>query len=183
MFLSIILFWIVPAKGQDSESLISQLEQRLNSFAKKYASARCIKVDSIRSQKKNMIIFVNEALEDIPFREDNVSELYENISPLFPDATKTVIQTRGTAIEKLIPEYYKEGRTDKKKLYRVKESKYPLTNNIITSEPESYTTEPTRLASSVSRSRRCRPRGNGRSLWNLSCAFSTLRQIKIYTRI
>lgn len=132
MFLSLILFWIVPVKGQDSESLISQLEQRLNSFAKKYASARCIKVDSIRSQKKNMIIFVNEALEDIPFREDNVSELYQNISPLFPDVSKTVIQTRGTAIEKLIPEYYKEGRTDKKKLYRVKESKYPLTNNIST---------------------------------------------------
>lgn len=125
-----IFLWSFPAEGQDSESLKKQLDQKLNSFARQYVSSRTIKIDSILIQKKKVTLFTNEALEDIPFREYNVSELYASIAPLFPNASKIVILTRGTDIESLIPEYDRKGRPNKKRLYSIKESKYPLTRNL-----------------------------------------------------
>ena len=92
-------------------------------------SSRTIKIDSILIQKKKVTLFANEALEDIPFREYNVSELYASIAPLFPNASKIVILTRDTDIESLIPEYDRKGRPNKKRLYSIKESKYPLTRS------------------------------------------------------
>lgn len=125
-----IFLWSFPAEGQDSESLKKQLDQKLNSFARQYVSSRTIKIDSILMQKKKVTLFANEALEDIPFREYNVSELYASIAPLFPNASKIVILTRGTDIESLIPEYDRKGRPNKKRLYSIKESKYPLTRSL-----------------------------------------------------
>lgn len=127
-----IFLWSFPAEGQDSESLKKQLDQKLNSFARQYVSSRTIKIDSILMQKKKVTLFANEALEDIPFREYNVSELYASIAPLFPNASKIVILTRGTDIESLIPEYDRKGRPNKKRLYSIKESKYPLTRSLST---------------------------------------------------
>ena len=125
-----IFLWSFPAEGQDSESLKKQLDQKLNSFARQYVSSRTIKIDSILIQKKKVTLFTNEALEDIPFQEYNVSELYASIAPLFPNASKIVILTRGTDIESLIPEYDRKGRPNKKRLYSIKESKYPLTRSL-----------------------------------------------------
>lgn len=125
-----IFLWSFPAEGQDSESLKKQLDQKLNSFARQYVSSRTIKIDSILIQKKKVTLFANEALEDIPFQEYNVSELYASIVPLFPNASKIVILTRGTDIESLIPEYDRKGRPNKKRLYSIKESKYPLTRSL-----------------------------------------------------
>ena len=130
IFLLSIFLWSFPAEGQDSESLKKQLDQKLNSFARQYVSSRTIKIDSILMQKKKVTLFANEALEDIPFREYNVSELYASIAPLFPNASKIVILTRGTDIESLIPEYDRKGRPNKKRLYSIKESKYPLTRSL-----------------------------------------------------
>ena len=130
IFLLSIFLWSFPAEGQDSESLKKQLDQKLNSFARQYVSSRTIKIDSILIQKKKVTLFANEALEDIPFREYNVSELYASIAPLFPNASKIVILTRGTDIESLIPEYDRKGRPNKKRLYSIKESKYPLTRSL-----------------------------------------------------
>lgn len=127
-----IFLWSFPAEGQDSESLKKQLDQKLNSFARQYVSSRTIKIDSILIQKKKVTLFANEALEDIPFREYNVSELYASIAPLFPNASKIVILTRNTDIESLIPEYDRKGRPNKKRLYSIKESKYPLTRSLST---------------------------------------------------
>lgn len=127
-----IFLWSFPAEGQDSESLKKQLDQKLNSFARQYVSSRTIKIDSILIQKKKVTLFTNEALEDIPFREYSVSELYASIAPLFPNASKIVILTRGTDIESLIPEYDRKGRPNKKRLYSIKESKYPLTRSLST---------------------------------------------------
>ena len=132
IFLLSIFLWSFPAEGQDSESLKKQLDQKLNSFARQYVSSRTIKIDSILIQKKKVTLFTNEALEDIPFREYNVSELYASIAPLFPNASKIVILTRGTDIESLIPEYDRKGRPNKKRLYSIKESKYPLTRSLST---------------------------------------------------
>lgn len=125
-----IFLWSFPAEGQDSESLKKQLDQKLNSFARQYVSSRTIKIDSILIQKKKVTLFANEALEDIPFQEYNVSELYASIAPLFPNASKIVILTRDTDIESLIPEYDRKGRPNKKRLYSIKESKYPLTRSL-----------------------------------------------------
>ena len=130
IFLLSIFLWSFPAEGQDSESLKKQLDQKLNSFARQYVSSRTIKIDSILIQKKKVTLFANEALEDIPFQEYNVSELYASIAPLFPNASKIVILTRGTDIESLIPEYDRKGRPNKKRLYSIKESKYPLTRSL-----------------------------------------------------
>lgn len=127
-----IFLWSFPAEGQDSESLKKQLDQKLNSFARQYVSSRTIKIDSILIQKKKVTLFANEALEDIPFREYNVSELYASIAPLFPNASKIVILTRDTDIESLIPEYDRKGRPNKKRLYSIKESKYPQTRSLST---------------------------------------------------
>lgn len=127
-----IFLWSFPAEGQDSESLKKQLDQKLNSFARQYVSSRTIKIDSLLIQKKKVTLFANEALEDIPFREYNVSELYASIAPLFPNASKIVILTRDTDIESLIPEYDRKRRPNKKRLYSIKESKYPLTRSLST---------------------------------------------------
>lgn len=130
VFLLLLLLRVIPAQGQGHEYIKKQLDQILNSFARQYVSSRAIQIDSILIQKKEITLFVNEALEDVPFRENNVSELYASIAPLFPKASKIAILTRGTNIESLIPEYDRKGRPDKKKLYTIKESKYPLTRSL-----------------------------------------------------
>ena len=125
-----IFLWSFPAEGQDSISLKKQLNQKLNSFARQYVSSRAIKKNSIFMQKKKVTLFANEALEDILFREYNVSELYTSIATLFPYASKIIILTRGTDIESLIPEYDRKGRPNKKRLYSIKKSNPLLTRSL-----------------------------------------------------
>lgn len=107
-----------------------ELNLRLNTFGKKYTSPRTIQVDSIRREKKKLTLYANEALEDIPFREENVSEIYATLDSLFPGYSKIILQTRGSSIEDLIPEYEKKGRPKKEKLYDIKQVKYPLTRSV-----------------------------------------------------
>lgn len=107
-----------------------ELNLRLNNFGKKYATPRAIRIDSALREKKKLILYANEALEDIPFREDNVSEIYATLDSLFPGHSRIILQTRGTAIEDLIPEYAKRGRANKEKRYEIKQVKYPLTQSM-----------------------------------------------------
>lgn len=116
------------AKSQTvSEEVKIRLNDLLYTFAKSYIEPRTIQVDSIVAQKHNLIIYTNEALEDIPFREENVAQLYNQIRQLFPACKDISLLSRGIPIDLLIPEYDKKRRINKDKLYAVNHKGAPLT--------------------------------------------------------
>lgn len=121
---------LFPLKGQENKNLKPALNQLLSKFGQQYASPRTIQVDSIVQEKRTLILYANEALEDIPFRLKNVSEMYTQLDSLCPGYARIILQTRGTAIEDLIPAYEKKGRPDKKKRYPIKETRSPLTHSL-----------------------------------------------------
>ena len=108
------------ASGVEKEDLKVEIASRIQQFAKPYAQIRSIQVVSLTEAKRTVRIEVNEALEDIPFRPQMVEALYDTLRPLFPDARRLVLVTRGTPVEALIPEYAKVKQGDKKRRFAQK---------------------------------------------------------------
>lgn len=108
------------ASGVEKEDLKVEIASRIQQFAKPYAQIRSIQVVSLSEAKRTVRIEVNEALEDIPFRPQMVEALYDTLRPLFPDARRLELVTRGTPVEALIPEYAKVKQGDKKRRFAQK---------------------------------------------------------------
>jgi len=129
-FLSIFLF-ITTAKSQViNEEIKTQLSIYLNTFKKDQVSPRHIQIDSFILQKKKLLIYANEALEDIPFREKDIQTVYQYLDSLFPDQREIILYTRNTPIESLIPEHYRKSKPQKQKLYTVNYKGAPLTTRL-----------------------------------------------------
>ena len=108
------------AFGVEKENLKAEIASRIQQFAKPYAQIRSIRVVSLTEAKRTVRIEVNEALEDIPFRPQMVEALYDTLRPLFPDARRLTLVTRGTPVEELIPAYAKQKNVDKKRRFAQK---------------------------------------------------------------
>lgn len=108
----------------------TEIAKTLNAFARKYAAARTVEVKSIDVNGKNVTITASEELEDVPFREGNVAEIYSQLQSFFPDAKNVTVVTNGKAIETLVPEYYKTRKYDKSKIYANKTLRFPLTSPV-----------------------------------------------------
>ncbi len=121
--------WWIPllAQTNDAKESYVALNELLNRWGSQYTSPRTIIVEKVEWKKKEVHVYANAALEDIPFREDNVRLVYALLREQFPEAKAITLYTRQWPVEKLIPEYYRTGRAVKDKVYAVKRKDNPLT--------------------------------------------------------
>lgn len=104
--LAVLLF---PQAGgaQDIPTDIRQeIGKYMDGIARKEVAIGHIKVDSVAINQKTLQIFANMNCSYIPFREDNVSEIYAGVKALLPTelaSYKLEIHTNNKKIEDLIP--------------------------------------------------------------------------------
>jgi len=95
-----------------------QIGSYLTAFSKKEVSIGKITIDSIDVQKNQIVLFANTNCSYLPFREDNVAEIYRNIKNLLPEEYKkhnVQVRTEHHAIEELIPLAFKQRKTTNKR--------------------------------------------------------------------
>ena len=93
----------------------------LTAFSKKEVSIGKIAIDSVDIRKNRIVFFANTNCSYLPFREDNVAEIYRNIKSLLPEEYKrhTVqVRTEHHAIEELIPLAFRTKKDNKQKTFR-----------------------------------------------------------------
>jgi len=107
----------------------------LTSFARKEISVGKIKIDSVAVEKKQLQLYANVNASYIPFREDNVKEIYQHVRSILPDEfanSKIKIFANKKPIEELVPLALQSKKNKKIKTFSQK-VKIPLITRI--SEP------------------------------------------------
>ena len=75
------LFPQAAATQELSKELRSQIGDFLNETARKEISVGKIHIDSVNTEGNDLILFANINCSYIPFRTDNVSKIYQGITP------------------------------------------------------------------------------------------------------
>lgn len=92
------------ALPQDTRTAIGQL---LDKVAREKVSVGAIRIDSVAVDGKTLQLFANINCAYIPFREENVSRIYDGVRQLLPGewaGYDLQIRTNGRSIEELIPQ-------------------------------------------------------------------------------
>ena len=130
--------------GLLSESLCAQILSKeiqtkvgdyLNTVARKEISVGKIKIDSVAVEKKQLQLFANGNASYIPFREENVKEIYQNVRAILPAEFANFnikIFANKKPIEELVPLALQSKKNKKIKTFNPK-VKTPLISRI--SEP------------------------------------------------
>lgn len=87
-----------------------------------------IRIDSVSVRKNLLQLFANEACASIPFREDNVKEVYRRVRDLLPSkyaGHRLQLWTQGRRVEELIPLNFR-GKPDRKTKRFAPEAGKPL---------------------------------------------------------
>ena len=93
-----------------AQDLPTDLRQEIGSYldnvARREVSIGRIKIDSVATQGKTLQLFANINCSYIPFREDNVDEIYRTVKSMLPAewaSYQLEIRTNGRSIEEQIP--------------------------------------------------------------------------------
>ncbi len=93
-----------------AQDLPTDLRQEIGSYldnvARREVSIGRIKIDSVATKGKTLQLFANINCSDIPFREDNVDEIYRTVKSMLPAewaSYQLEIRTNGRSIEEQIP--------------------------------------------------------------------------------
>lgn len=129
---------IVPLKGQIlSSEAKDTLSSMMDSLLRKNLAIGRVSIDSIivSEKKKEVKFYANTNSSYVPFRPDNVTDVYKLLKTNLPTAYsryKTEIYTDGQLIENLIPLIYK-GKKEKQKTYTfTHNNKTPLISRLST---------------------------------------------------
>ena len=104
----------------------------LDNVALKEISVGRVKIDSVAVEGKTLQLFANMNCAYIPFREDNVAEIYQGVVALLPaEFAKHDLQiwTNKRCIEDLIPQALRSKKDKKAKVFNPAVSK-PLVTNV-----------------------------------------------------
>ena len=104
----------------------------LDNVALKEISVGRVKIDSVAVEGKTLQLFANMNCAYIPFREDNVAEIYQGVAALLPtEFVKHDLQiwTNKRCIEDLIPQALRSKKDKKAKVFNPAVSK-PLVTNV-----------------------------------------------------
>lgn len=117
--LSLLATSLLPQRG-GAQELPTEIRQGIGSFldatARKEVSIGRIKIDSVAVNGNTLQLFANMNCSYIPFREENVAEIYKGVRSLLPpDFIKYNLQirTNNRSIEELIPQVL-HSKKDKK---------------------------------------------------------------------
>lgn len=105
--LCVCLFFIQEISAQEiSKETTSAIENFLTNYARKEIQVGYITIDSVQIRNKQISLFANANCSYIPFREDNVKEIYTEIDKILPNKFakyKVKLITDNHSIETLIP--------------------------------------------------------------------------------
>lgn len=133
--ISLLAASLLPQMG-GAQELPAETRQAIGSFldatARKEISVGPIKIDSVALEGNTLQLFANMNCAYIPFREDNVTEIYKGVGALLPSAFakhKLQIRTNNHCIEELIPQALRSKKDKKSKTFNPLASK-PLVTRI-----------------------------------------------------
>ena len=87
-----------------TEPVRQQMGQLLDRIAAREVTIGPIHIDSVATEGKELQLFANMNCSYIPFREENVAEIYERLRQLLPSKYgKITLITNGRSIEEQIP--------------------------------------------------------------------------------
>lgn len=122
------------AAAQDlSAEVRASIGRLLDATARKEVSIGKINIDSVALDGKTLTLFANINCSYIPFREDNVSGIYEGVKALLPAEFAGYglqICTDRHAIEDLIPLAFRDKKEKKKARTFVNEAEKPLVSRL-----------------------------------------------------
>nr|WP_325288452.1 xanthan lyase [uncultured Bacteroides sp.] len=137
---SLFAAFLFPQAG-NAQELSTDIRQNIGKYlddiARKEVSIGHIRIDSVAVDGKTLQLFANMSCAYIPFREDNVREIYNGVKRLIPNefaSHKLEIYTNKRRIEELIPQALRNKPDKKAKTFAPAEGK-PL----ITSISKAYT--------------------------------------------
>lgn len=117
-----------------SDEVRNQIGRYLDEVAKREISVGAITIDSVALQGNTLQLFANMNCSYIPFREDNVAEIYQGVEALLPAEQRSYdleIRTNNHAIEQLIPQALRSKPDKKAKKFRMEVDK-PLITRVST---------------------------------------------------
>ena len=109
-----------------------EIEGLLDATARKEISVGRIKIDSVAIVGNTLQLFTNMNCAYIPFREENVAEIYRGISLLLPAAFSKYhlqVRTNNRPIEELIPQALRSRKDKKAQPFNPMQTK-PLVTNL-----------------------------------------------------
>ena len=133
--LSLLAASLFPQWG-GAQELPTDVRQEIGKFldttARKEVSVGRISIDSVAVEGNTLQLFANMNCAYIPFREDNVAEIYQGVSALLPaefTKYKLQIRTNKRSIEELVPQVLRSKKDKKTKTFNPVASK-PLVTDI-----------------------------------------------------
>lgn len=130
---SLLAASLLPQMG-GAQELPTEARQEIGRFldatARKEISVGSIKIDSVAVEGNTLQLFANMNCAYIPFREDNVAEIYKGVSALLPAEFakyKLQIRTNKRSIEELIPQALRSKKDKKAKTFAPGSSKALVT--------------------------------------------------------
>lgn len=126
---------LLPQVGMAQE-VSTDVRQKIGEFldgiARKEIAVGRVKIDSVAVERKNLQLFANMNCAYIPFREDNVAEIYEGVAALLPaEFAKHHLEiwTNKHRIEEFVPQALRSKRDKKAKTFNP-EVKQPLVTRV-----------------------------------------------------
>ena len=133
--LSLLAASLFPQWG-GAQELPTDVRQAIGKFldttARKEVSVGRISIDSVAVEGNTLQLFANMNCAYIPFREDNVAEIYQGVSALLPvefAKYKLQIRTNKRSIEELVPQALRSKKDKKTKTFSPVASK-PLVTEV-----------------------------------------------------
>lgn len=133
--LSLLAASLFPHTG-GAQELPTDVRQEIGRFldaaARKEISVGRISIDSVAVEGNTLQLFANMNCAYIPFREDNVAEIYQGVSALLPAEFakyKLQIRTNKHSIEELVPQALRSKKDKKTKTFNPAVSK-PLVTDV-----------------------------------------------------
>ncbi len=133
--LSLLAASLFPHTG-GAQELPTDVRQEIGRFldaaARKEISVGRISIDSVAVEGNTLQLFANMNCAYIPFREDNVAEIYRGVSALLPAEFakyKLQIRTNKHSIEELVPQALRSKKDKKAKTFNPTVSK-PLVTDV-----------------------------------------------------
>lgn len=126
---------LFPLKGGAQElpaETLQEIGKFLDATARKEVSIGRISIDSVATEGSTLQLFANMNCAYIPFREDNVAEIYEGIRRLLPagfSGHKLQLRTNKRSIEELIPQALRR-KKDKKTITFSQKVDKPLVTRV-----------------------------------------------------
>lgn len=121
--LSLLAASLFPHAG-GAQGLPTDVRQAIGKFldttARKEVSVGRISIDSVAVEGNTLQLFANMNCAYIPFREDNVAEIYQGVSALLPvefAKYKLQIRTNKRSIEELVPQALRSKKDKKTKTF------------------------------------------------------------------